>query len=70
MQKGIVKGDGCLRFLAHLYYCITAGTSTIVHILSLSLSLSAFYTGCLGYPTLIPFTNLESIFPRRNHDVG
>lgn len=23
MQKEIVKGDGCLRFLAHLYYCIT-----------------------------------------------
>lgn len=23
MQKEIVKGDGCLQFLAHLYYCIT-----------------------------------------------
>lgn len=35
MQKEIVKGDGCLRSLAHLYHCIAWGALIVVHILSL-----------------------------------
>jgi len=53
MQKEIVKGDGCLRFLAHLYYCITG---------ALRPSCISSSVQDLGYPTLISLTNL-STFP-------
>jgi len=57
MQKGIVKGDGCLRFLAHPCYCVTKRrySDRLVHILSLSLP----YAGRIGVFDLNFFDEFE-----------